>query len=452
MKKIFTAACVALLSLAATAQEAKQETEYRRSSLYTIMIPDEGLGEAKELVTGTFDTIPIPDKFNDHNLAVRSIDLSAITVTPEEVKAVSGSGKGMKKMLGGLLKGAGKAAASAATGGAVSTQVNNDDEVVAKLLKYFKENHVGNQLVAKWYNRSAEPVDGAYFNYNLIADRGLYSASQEELAAAKQTRGGEVKIMDAAAADLIPRTFVMATRYNYLSAEEVIAMVTQGLGGAAGGAIGGATALAGQALAKVLHGYFVTTSTYLFRLDWTPELQAEFESKYMTATDLTAFDLSDAYQLKYVGKTKDFAPATLKLTVKGDAAERLIKRATVRATDASIAKLQRKHDEFKTLATLHIDGDRLYAYIGKKEGVKSGDKYEVLEQRLNEDGTIEMKRVGTIKVAKDKVWDNRFGAGENIEGAASGQEDSDTDPSLTYTLFDGNAKKLMEGMLIRQIK
>lgn len=86
-----------------------------------------------------------------------------------------------------------------------------------------------------------------------------------------------------------------------------------------------------------------------------------------------------------------FAPATLQLTVKGDAAERRIKRATVRATDGSIAKLQRKHDEFKTLATLHIDGDRLYAYIGKKEGVKSGDKYEVLEQTMDEDGVVTFK-------------------------------------------------------------
>ena len=452
MKKFLLLACTAFVGLGAMAQEAKQETQYRRSSLYTIMLPDPGLGEVKDIVVGTFDSIPSPDKYNDHNLSVRAIDLNAIMVTKEEVEAVSKAAEGKKKKLGGALKKGAKLLGSAVTGGTEGAPANSDDEIVAKLLKYFRENHVGNQLVAKWYNRSAEPVDGAYFNYNLIADRGVQSASQEEMAAARQTRGGVNKIMDAAAADLIPRTFVMVTRYNYLSAEELIEMITAATGGVAGGKLGGASALAGAALSKVLKGYFVTTASYLFQLQWTPELQTEFESKYMTATDLSGFDQSDAFQLKYVGKTKDFAPATLKFTAKDNASERLVSRATVRATDGSIAKLQRKYDEFKTLATLHIDGDQLYAYIGKKEGVKSGDKYEVLEQTMDENGVITFKRAGTIRVTKDKVWDNRFGAGEVIEGAATGQEDGDTDPNLKYTFFDGDAGKFMEGMLIRQIK
>ena len=117
-----------------------------------------------------------------------------------------------------------------------------------------------------------------------------------------------------------------------------------------------------------------------------------------------------------------------------------------------IAKLQKKYDQFKTLATLHTDGDGLYAYIGKKEGVGSGDKYAVLEQVMDKDGKVTFDKVGTIKVSKGKVWDNRAGAGETIEGAATGQEDGDTDPTLTSTRFDGKAGKFMDGMLLRQEK
>ena len=82
---------VALTCAATTitfAQKNPKEMKYRRSSLYTIMVPSDKLtGDAKEVVTATFDTLAIPDKYNDHNLKVRHIDLTKIEVTPEEVKA-----------------------------------------------------------------------------------------------------------------------------------------------------------------------------------------------------------------------------------------------------------------------------------------------------------------------------------------------------------------------------
>ena len=66
---------VALTCAATTitfAQKNPKEMKYRRSSLYTIMVPSDKLtGDAKEVVTATFDTLAIPDKYNDHNLKVR---------------------------------------------------------------------------------------------------------------------------------------------------------------------------------------------------------------------------------------------------------------------------------------------------------------------------------------------------------------------------------------------
>ena len=44
--------------------------QYRRSSLYTIIIDDEGLmeGSKAEIIKKTFFETPLPEKLNDHNL------------------------------------------------------------------------------------------------------------------------------------------------------------------------------------------------------------------------------------------------------------------------------------------------------------------------------------------------------------------------------------------------
>ena len=265
--------------------------------------------------------------------------------------------------------------------------------------------------------------------------------------------------MDAAEKDLLPRTFVMVTSYAYQSSEEVAAMVAAG-GAVAGGTVGAIAQLGASAAAAVLKGYFITTTSYLFQLDWDEEKMLSFYEKYWNAKDTRAFDTDTTFQLKYVGKTSDFAPATLKLTTKGDEmGMKLISRATARATDTSIAKLQKKYEVFKTLSVLNVsdDGNTMYAFIGKKEGVKKGDKFEVLEQIADEDGNITYKKIGTVKVAKGMVWDNRAGAGEKLEGEAVSKEDDDDDNigyDKPYTTFEGKPGKGMEfgGLWLRQLK
>lgn len=443
MKKLLTIAVALTTCIVAVAQETNIQPKYRRSSLYTIMVPSTKLtGDAKDIVTQTFDTLAIPDKYNDHNLAIRSLNLDTIKVTQEEIDAVAKAGNTKKGGFGKLLK----TAKTAVTGKANSV----DDERVAKIQKFFKDNHIANKLIGKWYNEKTTPnADGTFFDYTLIADRGLQSASEEEKSMAKLTTVGNSTIMDAAADELIPNTFVMVTYYGYLSADEIIDYIT-----AAAGAVGGGYLAVGtQALKSVLKGYFVTTWSYLFQLEWDQTTRENFENKYYLAKDTKEFDASDAYTLKYVGKTMDYAPATMQITTKDDATVKLISRATVRATDGSIAKLQKQYDVFKTLSAVHVNGDEIYSYIGKKEGLENGDKFEVLELSIDpKTGKTVYDKVTNVKVAKGKIWDNRVGAGEKIEDAAEGKEDKDTDPTAKYTVFEGDAKKIMEGMFIRQTK
>lgn len=429
-------------------KDSVKEVKYRRSSLYTIMIPDDKLSEESyKLVQSSFLSLPIPDKYNDHNLSERVVDIKSITVSDEEVKAVEQATGKSKSKLGGLMKGLTKEV----VGDTSEKGTLSDTEIIARIMKHFKDQKVANQLVAKWYG-----YDGTdeKFNYELIKERGIQSSSQEEMIAAQLSKGGKSKIMDGASVELIPQTFVMVTRYSYLSAEEILAIINATAGtGVLGGAIGGYTQLATSVAGMALKGYYVKTTSYLFQLQWDKNTQTEFETKYWNANPKDFINRGQC-ELRYVGKTWDYAPATLKLSFKADADAKIIMRATARATDGSILKLQKKYEQFKTRAPLHIDEEgNIFAYIGVKEGVKDGTKFDVFEQSMQEDGTMVYRKVASISALKGKVWDNRAGANETIEGsAAEPNEEKDGDTTLKCTYFSGNPKKLMDGMLIRQVK
>ena len=116
--------------------------------------------------------------------------------------------------------------------------------------------------------------------------------------------------------------------------------------------------------------------------------------------------------------------------------------ATVRNVDAVFSKLQKKYDVFKPMVPL-LTGYPITAKIGMKEGLEGGEKFEVLDVVVNEDtGFKTLERVGTIKVDKKSVWDNRYNLNDEKDSPES---------TLDRTTFKGG-KKYLPGMLIRQIK
>lgn len=448
MKKLLMAALVCLVGVQAMAQD-KQETKYRRSSLYMMMLPDDELeGEQLKIVTNAFLQKSFPDKYNNHNLDFRVFsaqDVKNIIVSKDDISAVedllNSKKKGLGKFIGKASK-LGKEYLSTDEENADTAQVGKTTNAgyIAKLNKYFEDNNIAAKLFAKWVGGDEKkPNDKKPVSSALVEERGLQTLSQEEIATNRDLMLAQAQY------DVIPRTFVMVNRYAYMPAEDVIAMISA----AADQVAGGYASLAGGVLATVLKGYFVTTNTYLYQLDLDEESINKLLEKY--DKNIAGIYNDKSIKLKYVGKTMKFAPATLKMTLNDDADNKLISRATVRATDAAIADLQKKYDQFKTLSTLHqADDGTLYAFIGKKEGVKEGDKFEVLERTMK-DGKEEFRKVAAIKVDKDGLWDNREGAGEVIEGAAEDKDDKDGNANLKYTTF-GKNNKMFEGYLIRQNK
>ena len=386
-----------------TAQVADLEVKYRRSSLYTMMIHEPSRPYA-EVIKNSFEKGPIPDKFNDHNLGVRVIQ---------------------------------------------ATDAKDESE---NITSYLNTNDVAKEMVAKWFNRSAQ----GGFNMDLIKKRGSYDASVLDITKAKASKRGLDMLADAGE-ELIKNTFILVNDFKYVSKEEV-AKKASGLlsslgsmasyaGVPAADKINTVTTLTAAGVTVAGKGYVVKTTAHLYRLDWNEEVASIFYNDYWTEDGkispekVKAFNESKIFKLIYIGSDVSWADVQSSVFT-NKTEEQLIEKSTVKAVDAVIVKLQKNYDEFKTKTPL-FTGEPITAKIGLKEGLTNKSVFNVLEQRMKEDGKTEYVVVGTIKVdSKYPIWDNRYDANE---------ENPNQTADRTY-FKKSSGKEFFPGMLIVQKK
>ena len=296
-----------------------------------------------------------------------------------------------------------------------------------------------------------------------------------------------------AGTELIGNTFIIVYDYKYTNKEQsakkrggffkAISSIASVIPGADDIVSVAETAkLASDVIGK---GYYVRTTTYLYKLVWDDDTANTFYSQYWVDSSnpdtdkRDAFDKSTAFKLKYVGSevSRNNLQSTIFTTKSND---ELIEIATIRAVDKNIGKLQRTFEEFRVKTPL-LSGDPISAKIGLKEGIEKGDKFEVLEQLMDEDGITSYKRVGVIKVDKNNIWDNLYLSDEekaakkknpkakktkknNPLGSLFGNKkkkkkkkkavivkETKKEDKPEYTIFTGKSGKFYSGMLIRQI-
>lgn len=437
---IFALILVATITDLAAQANKVTTPKYRRSSIYTIMIDDAGLVKA-DTIKQSFMTAPVPDKYNDHNLAIKSFDPRTITLSPEEKKS---------KPEGGGSK-FGKSILNNTTGGLADT--TNVADLPLKIEKFFNANGIARGMVAKWFDRNEK----GEFGMTLIGERGQYDATEMAANIAKKTVRGTSSLSDAGE-ELIGNTFVVVTRFKYVSKEEIakaakgVLSMVEKYGGSTAASIAQVGSVAATVAAK---GYVVQTTSYLYKLRWNDSIAAVFYQDYWVDANnfdqkkKEAFDTTNLFSLELIGTEKAWADVQSSIFTKKSEAE-LVRIATVQAIDAVIAKLQKKYDVFKTKTPI-FTAEPLTAKIGLKESLEKGDKFEVLEQVLDEKTNKTVyKRVGTIKVDGSQIWDNRYMAAEiqPVDTTAGAQPK----PLIDRTLFKGGSSKYYEGMLIRQIK
>lgn len=440
MKKFFILVSILLISATAVfAQKKVADEKYRRSSLCLMLLNDDDMPK-KEVIVNSFLTSPVPDKYNDHNISLRLIDAHGEKVTDADreefrkaVALAAQSGEGTaptapkkKSGFGAFAKGMAGAAVSTATGtsGQPAMMDSGDKEEYAALAyRHLLRESVAKQLFDKWF------IAGGKFSMDLVGERGLYDASLMNVQEAKSSVRGMGALADAGE-ELVSNTFVVVSRYRYISKDDLVKEIEGALG-----------SLAAQALkASLGAGYYVRTTSYLFQLNWNEEISNMFYTELWGK--MGDYNASNIFALKYIGMESAFASVKAGMKTK-KTEEELIAIATVNATDAVLAKLEKKYDVFKTKTPL-LTVDPLTAAIGMKEGVEPGSKYEVLEKNVNpETNKTTYKRVAVIKAVKGQIADNRYAADEFPEEGVQ--------PGLTVTTFEG-ATGLYPGLLLRQTK
>ena len=404
MKKILLYIALTVLSLNAVFAQRKtiEEIDYKRSSLYSILINHEEQKFAEE-ISDVFVDIPVSDKYNDHDLSVKIIT------------------------------------------------VNKKNTKEKQFEDFLVENNVASRLVAKWFNRD---ILTGECNLDLIKERGLYNASEFDKEIAAQTARGH-RMLEDAGEELIANTFVLVNDIRYIDKEkqgQAAALAMRILGAVAAVATGDDSLMEiGEGLGQMmetLKGFKVKVTTHLYRLAWNEELSNDFfinmyASSASEEDKKIAFEQNrDKFKLEYVGQQISSGSDVSFMGVNLSEPTIMVRKACQRAIDENVANLQKNFESFKIKMPLSSTAP-LQCPIGKKEGVDENSKFEVLESVIDEKGKTTYKRVAIIKPLKGMIWDNRYMAEEeNAQGATLGV--------TTFQKVSGG--EIFPGMLIREIK
>ncbi len=476
-KHLISAAVILSFAMGATAKTTATDSlvqNFKRSSLYTIILNSkaqnkhyeeetkkgEGASELMSMVkdlaktdakkaandstTGSifdlpaavFPTIAIPTQFNDHNLGWRVIDFDAAkgTITAADLEKYQPK---KKKKGAGFAKFA-KGAVGAETKG---DDINEEFDKYAPAVvnTFFDRNNIPEEIIAKWY--CYDPNGEQHWSDALVIERGHYNFTEDELARAANDMSLQSKI-NQTAFDLIGNTYVLAVNLRFRSYQAIVAesaAVTSGLLGAMGVDGGGLVSLASAgASAAAGDGYTVQAISDLYRLKWNDDINQKFAVEVFEKNG-SLQDLIDLgiCELEYVGSEKSSSNIRQSLFSEKPISS-LVQRATARAIDQAIIKLQNNHEEFRTVfPIIGGNGETLYAAIGTKEGLNEKDEYEILEAQEGADGVTTYKSVGTVKAVKDKIWNNAYGAQEEVEENSKATDADRAAVNYGYTEFKG---------------
>ena len=397
---------VALAAVSTGLWAEEPQIDYRRSSIYSVLVNHVEQPFAQE-IKEAFIQIPVPDKFNDHDLSVKVLNLN-------------------QKLAG--------------------AKSEKENPVITEFLT---NNKIASRLVGRWFNRDFYT---GTCDMELVKERGLYNATVfDQQLAARSSRG--IAMLQDAGEELIGNTFVLVNDIRYVDKNQGAkagAAALKILGTVASAYTGNNDykKLANDVgdMAETLKGFKVRINTFLYRLEWTEEQANNFYADQYTAnpdeTKRQNFEKNrGSYKLRYVGKVESKGSTTSFMGINESEPVLMVRKACQRAIDENVADLQHEYEEFRTKTPL-VTVEPLTAYVGMKEGITEKSRFEVLEVVEMENGSHKYNRVGIIEPVPSKIWDNRFMA---VEEKAKGADFGFT----TFRKVSG--KNFMRGMLIREI-
>lgn len=367
----------------------------------------------------------------------------------------------------------------------------------AKMLKWLKNCNVANKLIASWFGGD----NGNAYNVDLIKERGHYNASElDKLEALDSKRG--LAIVEDAGEELIGHTFITFTDFEIIDGRRYEERSKQLLANSYGTSskFGKMLQESSDKSANETAGFYITSTTYLFKLNWNEEIANRFYSEFWEQP-VSALMNSDLCSIEYIGFERNTTKTTQDINGKGlfnklknhmkrefssgriferafaknenekkviearqdreryaenekirmDMTTAMTKQSLIRSVDQTFADLMKNHEEFRVKAPiLEVEDGYITAFIGLKEGLKDNSEFEILEPRINDKtNKIEYHKVGKAKVDKKRLWDNRYTI---IDDEANIRGKGDNAYELDRTYLKCSSKNVVPGMLLYQIK
>ena len=446
MKKSFLVAIMAFLGVVFVAKAQDEGApKYQRSSLHMVLLTTDepqlaGVEDFSSYLDKSWQDYPFPDKYNEHRVNFTQAD--------------GGSPKGsFIEIINQYRNGFGNM--SIADAKALMDKLVSGKEYKESLVNTTKDivnnEKIGNMLMRKWFNIQ----DDGSWDYKLIFDRAAYNASQTAVAEANATTRGVQGILDQGE-DLISNTFVTFSKLAFYPNEPVAAF-TRDLALFIASQLPGpaqtiAATAANTAYKTTYKGYTALTTTALYKLDWSPEVQANFYEMFTPDNKIDMQKFNDyTFTMSLVGIDKASSTTMDALGGLGEIVgidnakptDQLIRQTIIRNIDKILAKMQRTYEVFAPVSQI-ISVNPLMADMGMKEGLEGGESFNLLEPQLDpETNKVTWKSVGVVKVDKKQIWDNRYSLteeGKQPEGEAG----------LKGTVLSAN-KKAAVGMVVKQV-
>jgi len=295
-----------------------------------------------------------------------------------------------------------------------------DDKLISRWLN---EHKVGQQILSVWFNRQP---DGS-FNVDVLKERGLFNANDNDFIVASASKRGESSLMDMGL-QLVNQSYVLVFDYygiltmaqSYQKSETPVEK-------------------------RIMNGFKSELQTYLFKLDFNDSVAAVFFQNYWTGADDPARDAKasafEKAEFPFVFLKRQYTTATATqynpgqvLAPKVQKTENeMISTMLDMSIESVLTTIEKQKQEFRVKAMVS-DVKPISAKIGKKEGLKFDQRYFIMENQTNAKGEVTSKRVAVVKSMK--VIDNRQ--------VTSGQ----TKPSTFYQIAGGKVDNY--GMFLQQ--
>lgn len=310
-----------------------------------------------------------------------------------------------------------------------------DEKIIQQKLLSDK---VPNSILAKWFSRS----DSGIFNMSVIHERGLYNATDDEVIQASASKVGMDRLKDVGES-LIDHSYILVLSFSDIySMSEKYDKIDESRREKAK-----RTGTEFEPVKRVKNGWEGKVTGYLFKLAFNDSVMNTFyndlwiygddDPNVMTAKK-TNFDNTD-FPIQFIMKFscdadgsqynagQILAPATQMNR------EQLFQKMYNTAIAGVSEEMERKIEAFK-VKTVVYKKHPISSKIGKKEGLKTDQRYFVSEIYQNRKGELAAHRKGVVRVKS--VTDNRQ--------VATGNSDKYS------TFYQTSGVGIQEGMIMQQ--